>query len=71
MMLDAVTPGVAEAIRQGPADLLDHAIEANVRHNAQRLRQAHPVIAKAVEEKRVEVVGAVYQLATGQVRVLK
>jgi carbonic anhydrase len=71
MMLDAVSPGVAEAIRQGPADLLDHAIEANVRHNAQRLRGAHPVIAKAVEEKRVEVVGAVYQLATGQVRLLK
>jgi carbonic anhydrase len=71
MLLDAVSPGVAEAIRQGPTDLLDHAIEANVRHNAERLRRANPVIAKAVEEKRVEVVGAVYQLATGQVRLLK
>jgi carbonic anhydrase len=71
MLVDAVSPGVAEAIRQGPTDLLDHAIEANVRYNAERLRRAHPVIAKAVEEKRVEVVGAVYQLATGQVRLLK
>jgi carbonic anhydrase len=71
MLLDAVSPGVAEAIRQGPADLLDHAIEANVRYNAERLRRANPVIAKAVEDKRVEVVGAVYQLATGQVRLLK
>jgi carbonic anhydrase len=71
MLLDAVSPGVTEAIRQGPTDLLDHAIEANVRHNAQRLRQAHPVIAKAVEGKRVEVVSAVYELATGQVRLLK
>jgi carbonic anhydrase len=70
MMLDAVSPGVAEAIRQGPADQLDHAIEANARYNAQRLRQAHPVIAKAVEEKRVEVVSAIYELATGQVRLL-
>jgi carbonic anhydrase len=42
-----------------------------VRYNAERLRRANPVIAKAVEEKRVEVVGAVYQLATGQVRLLK
>jgi carbonic anhydrase len=50
---------------------LDHAIEANVRHNAQRLRQANPVIAKAVEEKRIEVVGAIYELATGQVRLLQ
>jgi carbonic anhydrase len=71
MMLDAVSPGVVEAIRQGPADQLDHAIEANVRYNAQRLRQAHPVIAKAVEEKRVEVVSAIYELATGQVRLLQ
>jgi carbonic anhydrase len=71
MMLDAVSPGVAEAIRQGPANQLDRAIEANVRYNAQRLRQAHPVIAKAVEEKRVEVVSAIYELATGQVRLLQ
>ncbi|HEY1965017.1 MAG TPA: carbonic anhydrase [Acidobacteriaceae bacterium] len=71
MMLDAVSPGVTEAIRQGPTDLLNQAIEANVRYNAQRLRQAHPVIAKAVEEKRVDVVSAVYELATGQVRLLK
>ena len=71
MLLDAVSPGVTDAIRQGPTDQLDHAIEANVRHNAQRLRQAHPVIAKAVDEKRVEVVSAVYELATGEVRLLK
>ena len=71
MLLDAVSPGVVEAIRQGPTDQLNHAIEANVRHNAQRLRQANPVIAKAVEEKRVDVVSAVYELATGQVRLLK
>jgi carbonic anhydrase len=70
MLLDAVSPGVAEAIRQPSTDQLNHAIEANVRHNAQRLRQAHPVIAKAVEEKRVDVVSGVYELATGQVRLL-
>ncbi len=71
MLLDAVSPGVAEAMRQGPTNQLDHAIEANVRHNAQRLRQAHPVIAKAVDEKRLDVVSAVYELATGEVRLLK
>jgi carbonic anhydrase len=50
---------------------LDHTIEANIRHHAQRLRQAHPVIAKALDEKRIEVVGAVYELDTWQVRLLK
>jgi carbonic anhydrase len=71
MLLDAVSPGVSEAMRQGPTNQLDHAIEANVRHNAQRIRQAHPVIAKAVVEKRLDVVSAVYELATGEVRLLK
>lgn len=70
MLLDAVSPGVTEAIRQPAADQLNQAIEANVRHNAQRLRQANPVIAKAVEEKRVDVVSGVYELATGKVRLL-
>lgn len=71
MLLDAIKPGVAEAIKQGGNDQLDHAIEANARYNAQRLRQANPVIARAVDEKRVDVVSAVYELATGQVRLLK
>ena len=71
MLLDAVKPGVMDAIRQGNTNQLDHAIESNVRHNAQRIRQAAPVIAKAVEEKRVDVVSAVYELATGQVRLLQ
>ena len=71
MLLDAVKPGVMDAIRQGNSNQLDHAIESNVRHNAQRIRQAAPVIAKAVDEKRVDVVSAVYELATGQVRLLQ
>ena len=70
MLLDAVSPGVVESMRKGSSNELDDAIEANVRYNAQRLRQAHPVIAKAVDEKRVEVVSAVYELATGKVRLL-
>jgi carbonic anhydrase len=70
MMVDAVYPGVAEAIKQGPEDQLDHAIEANVRHNVQRIKYAHPVIAKAIEDHRLEVVGGVYELETGRVRLV-
>jgi carbonic anhydrase len=71
MLLDAVKPGVTEAIRQGDTNQLDHAIEANVRHNAQRIRQAGPVIAQAVDEKRVDVVSAIYEIATGKIRLLQ
>ncbi len=71
MMLDAVKPGVTDAIRQGNTNQLDHAIAANVRHNAQRIRQAGPVIAQAVDEKRLDVVSAVYEVATGKVQLLQ
>lgn len=75
MLLDAISPGVADAIKQGGPqgtnDQLDRAIESNARYNAKRLRQANPVIARAVDEKRVDVVCGVYELATGQVRLLK
>ena len=71
MLLDAISPGVTEATKQGSGDQLDRAIEANVRYNARRLRNANPVIAKAVDEKRIDVVGAVYELATGRVKLLQ
>jgi carbonic anhydrase len=70
MMLDAVAPGVRESMKQKASDPLQNAIEANARYNAQRLRRANPVIAKAVEDKKVEVVSAVYELATGQVHLV-
>ncbi len=70
LIVDALQPGVAEALKQGDTDLLEHAIEANVRHNVERLRGAQPVLAQAVGEKKIEVVGAVYDLATGKVRLL-
>lgn len=70
MLLDAVSPGVRESMKQNAPDPLQDAIEANARYNAQRLRRANPVIAKAVEDKKVDVVSAVYELATGQVHLL-
>jgi carbonic anhydrase len=75
MMLDSVRPGIATTIKQsGKEDgkeILDQAVEENVRYNVDRLRLDHPVIAKAVNEKRIDVVGGVYTLSTGQVRVLR
>ena len=70
MIVDALYPGVAESIKQGQSDQLDHAIEANVRHNVQRLQNAHPVIAKALDEHKVKILGAIYELDTGKVRFL-
>jgi carbonic anhydrase len=70
MLVDALQPGVSAAIAQGGDHVLDHAIEANVRYNVERLKGSQPVLAERVKEKKLQVVGAVYELATGKVRLL-
>ncbi len=48
-------------------DMLDFAIQANIRYTVRHLVQT-PLIASALEEERVWVVGAYYDLDTGVVR---
>jgi carbonic anhydrase len=38
-----------------------------VRYNVKRLQQATPILAEMVAEKKLRVVGAVYDLPTGKV----
>jgi hypothetical protein len=59
VLLEAIEPAIAEARRE-PGPLLDNAVRANVRLGVSQLRSA----------KGVEVVGAVYDLATGVVELL-
>ena len=45
-------------------------VEANVRVQADLLREASPVVRELMEAGRLRVVGGVYELATGRVRLL-
>jgi carbonic anhydrase len=47
--------------------LEQRAVIANVRYNVERLLQAGPILAEMVTKKEFRVVGAVYDLSTGQV----
>jgi carbonic anhydrase len=49
---------------------LDRAIAANVRSGVAKLKTLEPTISQYVATKRVKVVGAVYDLATGKVNVV-
>jgi carbonic anhydrase len=49
---------------------LDEAIRANAKMQATVLREASPVLAGLVKEKKLTVVGAYYDLASGKVTVL-
>lgn len=66
-LVRAMKPGIEGEIKQKGSDLEQRAVVANVRHNVKRLQQATPILAKMVAEKKLRVVGAVYDLPTGKV----
>jgi carbonic anhydrase len=68
-LVEALAPAV-KATQGKPGDALDNAIKENVRLNVEKLKAATPIIEKFVSEKKVRVVGAVYNLEDGHVDLL-
>jgi carbonic anhydrase len=68
-LVQNLRPAVLEAQKE-PGDLLQNAIRDNVRLNVARLQEASPILNAAVAQKRLRVVGGVYDLATGRVDVV-
>lgn len=62
-----IKPSVVAAKKTKQGDLLDNAIAANVRRQVIRLKNSAPVIRKSYTDKTIDIVGAVYDLATGKV----
>src|SRR6202022_426518 len=67
-LVSYLKPPVEQALKQGGS--LEAAIRQNVTTTFEKLKTAGPVIAPLVEEKKVEVVGALYDLRTGRVEFL-
>ena len=67
-LVSYLKPPVEQALKQGGS--LEAAIRQNVATNVEKLKTAGPVIAPLVEEKKVEVVGALYDLRRGRVEFL-
>ena len=65
-LVRAMKPGIAPVLGR-PGNLESAAVEANVRHNVDRLRHAGPLLADLVGKGELSVVGGVYDLATGRV----
>ena len=63
----ALRPGVEKAIAENPADLLAAATAENVRVNVAYLKTAKPIIADFVASGKLDIVGGVYDIATGKV----
>jgi carbonic anhydrase len=70
VLTDAIEPSVMIAQQKNPEDLLTAAIEENVRRQVHRLRTISPVINAAQAAGKVKAVGAIYDMDTGEVRLL-
>lgn len=70
VLIDALEPSVLHAQINNADDILNAAIEENVRRQVRRLRTISPVINAAQEAGRARVVGAIYDIESGKVRLL-
>lgn len=70
ILMDALEPSVLRALAFHPEDALNAAIRENVMRQVQRLRTISPIISPAIEQGRVRVVGAIYDMHTGRVHVI-
>ena len=65
-MVEPIVPAVLKA-RSEAGDLLDNAVRANVNRVVENLRQSGPVLQQPLEERRLKIVGARYDLDDGKV----
>jgi carbonic anhydrase len=69
-MIEPIVPAVLVAQKR-PGDVLNNAIEENVRRVVERLqKESEPMLLDPIRTGRLKVVGAVYSLSTGAVRFL-
>lgn len=69
-LIKALRPAVQAAEKDPGTSLLDAAIKQNVLLNVEKLKTVTPILSKAVTEKKLKVVGGVYDLKTGKVEFL-
>lgn len=69
-LLRPIFPAVSTAEAQRPANLLEAAIESNVRQQFRQAPTMSTLIGRYVASREVQVVGGVYDIATGQVRMV-
>jgi len=69
-LVAALTPAVKSAQAE-PGDLLTNATRRNVAMNVDKLKAATPILKSFTDDKKIRVVGGIYQLKSGRVELLK
>ena len=66
-LIRGIKPAVIVAERTKSGNLLDNAVAENVRRQVARLKSSPPIVQKLYRDKKIDIVGGVYDLATGKV----
>ena len=66
----AIEPAVIAAHGRHPSDFLAATIEENVRLSMKRLMQESEILSEALAQKKIAVSGGVYDLASGNVKLI-
>ncbi len=68
-LVDAIMPAVTEAKAQ-TGDVVSNAVRINAMRQADILRASKPIVDKAISEGKTRVIVAIYDVKTGQVKVI-
>ncbi len=69
-IVKAILPAVKKA-KQESGDVLENAIRTNVRFVVDRIKSSKPIIAKKVKAKKLHIIGAYYDIETGEVSIIE
>jgi carbonic anhydrase len=70
-LITAIKPAVIVAEKTQSGNLLDNAVSENVRRQVARLKNSPPVVQKLYVGKKIDIVGGVYDLATGKIALIR
>ena len=66
-LIAAIKPAVIVAEKTQTGSLLDNAVAENVRRQVDRLKRSPPIVQKLYAGKKIDIVGGVYDIATGKI----
>ncbi len=66
----ALEPLLETGLRDDPAALMAAAVRANIRASTRQLRHGSQILERLIDDGRLEIMGAEYSLATGEVEFL-
>src|SRR5262245_32366924 len=69
-LVDTIRPACV-AVQNNAGDKLENVTKENVRRGVERLKGLKPILAKAIEDKKLKVVGGIYDLKSGKVTMLE